>query len=408
MRTLTSPRGRSLAVAAQYWHSFPSRDRQGAVVALASAALLLMTGCGSPAPTETGAQAAPVAVHAIAAASAAWPNIYEATGTVRARTSTVISSKVMGYVREVHVAAGDHVRQGQLLVALDARDLDAACRQAEAAEAEARSAIPEADNAVAGAQASLNLAQATYKRMKDLFDKDSISNQEFDEATARLKLAQTGHQMAIARRAQLDSKIAQAAQAVASAEIMRGYAHLAAPFAGTVTAKSVDPGVLAAPGTPLLTVEREGDYRLEAPVEESKLPLIRTGQPVSVALDGIGRPIEGRVSEIVPAIDSASRSFTVKIDLPAVAQLRSGLFGRARFAFGTRPVLAVPAAAVTERGQLASVFVADGGRARSRFVTLGQHAQDSVEVLSGLSPGDQVIFPAPASLSDGAPVEVRP
>ena len=378
------------------------------LVALTSATLLLLTACGSPVSTETGAKAAPVAVHAIAAAPAAWPNLYEATGTVRARTSAVISSKVMGYVREVRVAAGDRVREGQLLVALDARDLDAAYRQAGAAEAEARSAVPEADNAVAGAQASVNLAQATYKRMKDLFDKDSISNQEFDEATARLKLAQTAHRMAVSRRAQLDSKIEQAIQAVASAGVMRSYAQLAAPFAGTVTAKTVDPGALAAPGAPLLTIEREGAYRLEATVEESKLPLIRTGQPVTVALYGIARPIEGRVSEIVPAIDASSRSFTVKIDLPAFAQLRSGLFGRASFAFGTRDVLAVPAAAVTERGQLASVFIADSGRARSRFVTLGQHAQDSVEVLSGLSPGDQVIFPAPPSLADGAPVEVRP
>jgi len=378
------------------------------LVALTSAALLLLAGCSSPAPSEAGAKAAPGAVHVLTATFAARPNIYEATGTVRARSSAVISSKVMGYVREVHVAAGDRVREGQLLVALDARDLDAQHRQAEAAEAEARSAVPEADNAVAAAQASLNLAQATYKRMKDLFDKDSISNQELDEATAKLKLAQTAHEMALARRAQLDSKVAEAAQAVASAGVMRSYAQLAAPFAGIVTAKSVDPGVLAAPGAPLLTIEREGVYRLEATVEESKLPLIRAGQPVSVTLDGIDRPIEGRVSEIVPAIDAASRSFIVKVDLPAIAQLRSGLFGRASFVFGSRQVLAVPVAAVTERGQLASVFVADGGRARSRFVTLGQRAQDSIEILSGLNPGEQVIFPAPPSLADGAPVEVRP
>jgi RND family efflux transporter MFP subunit len=175
-----------------------------------------------------------------------------------------------------------------------------------------------------------------------------------------------------------------------------------------VTAKSVEPGILAAPGAPLLTIEREGAYRLEATVEESKLVLIRTGQPVAVALDGIGRSLEGRVSEIVPAIDATSRSFTVKIDLPAIAQLRSGLFGRARFALGTRQVLAVPAAAVTERGQLASVFVAGEGRARSRFVTLGQRAQDSIEILSGISPGERVVFPAPPGLADGAPVEVLP
>src|SRR6202142_3585719 len=337
-------------------------------VALTSAALLLLAGCGSPAPSDAGAKAAPTAIRILTVAPSAWPNIYEATGTVRARTSAVISSRTMGYVREVRVAAGDRVREGQLLVALDARDLDAGYRQAEAAEAEARSAVPESDNAVAAAQASLNLAQATYKRMKDLFDKDSISNQEFDEATARLKLAQSEREMAVARRTQLDSRIAQAHQALAGAEVMRGCTQLTAPFAGTVTAKSVDPGVLAAPRAPLPTIDREGAYRLEATVEESKLPLIRTGQPVSVALDGIARPIEGRVSETVPAIDAASRSFTVKIDLPATAQLRSGLFGRARFPFGTRQVLAVPAAAVTERRQLASVFVADGGRARSRFV----------------------------------------
>ncbi len=375
---------------------------------IASTTLLFLAGCSSRGPGDAGAKTVPTAVRTVAVAPTAWPNIYEATGTVRARTSAVISSRAMGAVREVRVSAGDHVREGQLLIVLDSRDLDAACRQAEAAHAEARSAVPEADNAVAGAKASLVLAQATYKRMKDLFDKDSISNQEFDEATARLKLAETGYHMAVARRAQLDSKIAQAAQALASAEVARSYAQIAAPFAGTVTAKSVDPGVLAAPGTPLVTIEREGAYRLEATVEEAKLSLIRTGQPVTVALDAIARPIEGSVSEIVPAIDAASRSFTVKINLPAIAQLRSGLFGRARFTFGARQALAVPAAAVSEHGQLASVFVADGGRARSRFVTLGQRAQDSVEILSGLSPGEQVIFPAPPALADGAPVEVRP
>ncbi len=378
------------------------------LVALASAALLLLAGCSSPAPTDAGANAAPTAARVLTVAPTAWPNVYEATGTVRARTSAVISSRTMGYVREVRVSAGDRVREGQLLVALDARELDAACRQAEAAQAEARSAVPEADNAIAGAQASLNLAKATYNRMKELFDKDSISNQELDEASARLKLAQSGHEMALARRAQLNSTIARAVQALASTEVMRSYAQLTAPFSGTVTAKSVDPGILAAPGAPLLTIEREGAYRLEATVEESKLPLIRTGQPVTVVLDGIGRPVEGRVSEIVPAIDAASRSFTVKVDLPAISQLRSGLFGRARFALGTRQVLAVPAAAVTERGQLASVFVADGGHARSRFVTLGQHVGDSVEILSGLNPGEQLVFSAPPSLADGAAVEVRP
>jgi multidrug efflux system membrane fusion protein len=380
-----------------------------ALAVLTTALLLsLLVGCGSKEPAGTAASAPPLSVHALTVEPAAWSNIYEATGTVRARTSAVLSSQVMGYVREVRVSAGDHVREGQLLVVLDSRDLDAGYRQAEAARAEARDAVPEADNAVAGAKANLDLAKATYRRMKELFDKDSISNQEFDETTARLKVAQSSYEMALAKRTQLESRIAQASQALASAEVMRSYAQITAPFAGTVTAKSVDPGILATPGVPLLTIEHDGSYRLEASVEESKLPLIRIGQPVTVSLDALGRPVEGRVSEIVPAIDSASRSFTVKIDLPAVAQLRSGLFGRARFALGTRQVLAIPAAAVTERGQLSSVFVTDGSHARSRFVTLGQRSQDTVEILSGLNPGERVIFPVPEGLGDGAPVEVRP
>ena len=381
---------------------------------IALAGLILMAaigvGCGSKPLDKTAADGngASVAVRTLTAAPAAWPNLYEAVGTVRARTAAAIASKVMGYVREVRVAVGDRVRAGQTLVVLDSRDLDAGYRQAEAARNEARSAGPEADNAIAGAKASLDLAQATYKRMKDLLAQDSISSQEFDEASARLKLAQSGYEMALSKRSQLQSRIAQAEEGFASAEVMRSYAQLSAPFAGTVTQKTVDPGALAAPGAPLLTLEREGDYRLEASMEESKLPLIHLGQPVTVLLDAVEHPVAGHVSEVVPAVDSASRAFTVKIDLPSTPQLRSGLFGRAQFSFGTRPVLAVPLAATSEHGQLTSLFVADGGRARARFVTLGQRAQDQTEVLSGLEGGERVIFPVPAGLADGARVEVRP
>jgi RND family efflux transporter MFP subunit len=364
-------------------------------------------GCGSNHPTEANS-AVPVAVRTITAAPAAWPNLYEAVGTVRARSAAVISSKVMGYVREVRVAVGDRVRAGQTLVVLDSRDLDAGTRQAEAARNEARSALPEADNAIAGAKAGLDLAKATHRRMKQLLDQDSISNQEFDEATARLNQAQAGYEMAVSKRSQLESKITQAEEGFASAQVMRSYAQLSAPFAGTVTQKSVDQGALAAPGAPLLTLEREGDYRLEASVEESKLQSIHLGQPVTVVFDAVERPVAGRVSEVVPAVDSASRSFTVKIDLPSTPQLRSGLFGRAQFSFGTRPVTAVPLAAANEHGQLTSIFVAEGGHARARFVTLGQRAGDKVEVLSGLEAGEKVVFPVPAGLADGAAVEVRP
>jgi multidrug efflux system membrane fusion protein len=366
-----------------------------------------LTSCGGETPRSAAPGAAPVAVQTAVVAAQEWPAIYEATGTVRARTAATISSKVMGYVQQVNFQAGDRVREGQELVTLDARDLEANLRRAEAGRAEVRSAVPEADNAVAAAKANLDLVQTTFKRMEDLAAKKSISSQEFDEITAKLKSAQANYEMARARRTQLDSKMAQAEEEVRAATIMRNYTRIAAPFAGVVTAKSVEPGTLASPGVPLFTIEKGDVYRLEASVDESRLPAVRLGQTVEVVLEALDRKLNARVSEIVPAVDAASRAYTVKIDLPPMPQLRSGMFGRALFPLGTRKVVAVPRSALVERGQLVSVFVAEDGTARTRLVTTGQHARDFVEVLSGLSAGEKLIQPVPSGLADGARIEVR-
>jgi len=371
-------------------------------------AVALWSGCGGGRPEA----AVPPARPAVPAQTARVilrqePGVYEATGTVRARTATAITSRVVAYVRQVDVEVGDRVREGQLLVLLDAQDLDANVRRAQAAAAEVLSAIPEADNAVLGAKASLDLAQSTFRRMEELASKKSISNQEFDEASARLTAAQAGYEMARAKRAQLDSKRAEMQEEIGSASILRGYARIAAPFSGIVTAKSVEPGTLAAPNAPLLTLERDGGYRLEAAVDESRIAFVKPAQSVDVDLDSLGRRFAARVSEIVPAVDAASRSYIVKIDLPAVPDLRSGLFGRARFAVTPRQIIAIPLAAMMERGQLQSVFVVEEGIARRRLVTAGPRGTNDVEVLSGLSEGEEVVSPVPPDLADGSRVAVR-
>jgi RND family efflux transporter MFP subunit len=261
---------------------------------------------------------------------------------------------------------------------------------------------------VAAAKAGLELAQVTFRRMQDLFQKRSISNQEYDEAVAKLRMAEAQYEMAQARRRQLSAKIQQAEQAVQAAAVMRSYARITAPFDGLVTEKKVEPGNLAAPGTPLFVLEQEGGYRLEAAVEESRIGAVRAGQNVRVRVDALGRELTGRVVEIIPAVDASARSFTVKIDLPAAPGLRSGLFGRAVFDTGVRRVLAVPLNAVVERGQLASVFVVEQGAARMRLVTLGARRDGQVEILSGLNGGESVVAPVPPGLRDGARVEVRP
>lgn len=366
--------------------------------------LSLLVACGEKksSPTQT---AAPVAVQVQTVASVDWPSTYEATGTVRAKNVAVISSRLMAYARQVNFQAGDRVRAGQLLVELDSRDTDTQVRQAEAAHREANEALQEVDGAIATAKANLELAQATFRRMEDLFQKKSISSQEYDEASARLKVAQAAYEMAAAKRKQVASKVSQAAEGMKAAAITKEYARVTAPFDGVVTEKRVELGNLVTPGAPLATVEREGAYRLEASVEESRLDEIRVGQSVSVALDRI---LEARVSEIAPSVDAASRSYIVKIDLPALPHLRSGMFGRAVFTLGKRSVLAVPVEAVIQQGQLRSVLVAEGGFARARLVTLGEERQFRREVLSGLTAGEKIVFPVPAGLADGAKVEVRP
>jgi hypothetical protein len=124
-------------------------------------------------------------------------------------------------------------------------------------------------------------------------------------------------------------------------------------------------------------------------------------------IDASDRKLNARVSEIVPAVDSASRTYIVKLDLPPAPQLRTGMFGRAIFPLGTQKVVAIPLAALMERGQLQSVFVVENGLAHTRLVTTGRRTGLAVEVLSGLNAGETIIRPVPAGLQDGARVEVR-
>lgn len=379
-----------------------------AIFAMIGSAWILASCGGGHHHAREAVELPSVTVRTAPVESAEWPSVYEAMGTVTARTTATISAKVMGYVQEVKVDAGDRVRAGQTLITLDARDLEANYRQAQAGLNEAKSAATEVENAIQASQAQLGLAEATFKRMKNLFDKRSISAQEFDEVSAKLEMAKANHQMALSKRAQLAEKIQQAEQAVEAASVFKSYTEITAPFAGTVTNKMVDPGNLTAPGAPLLTIERDGAFRLEAKVEESKLPSVRAGQEVQVELDAVGKTVDARISEVIPAVDAASRAFIVRIDLPAVSGLRSGIFGRAKLATATKTVVAAPADAVVRKGQVLSVYVVEDGRARNRLVTLGEQRDGMVEVLSGLTPGEQVVISLPSALVDGSPVEVRP
>jgi RND family efflux transporter MFP subunit len=375
---------------------------------LAAAFAVVTISCGVNEPRKSVTETAAVPVHTVAVASEKWPADYQAMGTVQAKVTATLSSKVMATVEQVLVQPGDHVTAGQFLVGLDARDLDAGLRRAQAIQAQAQSAVPEAANAVSGAKANLALADITLKRMQKLTEQRSVTRQELDEATAKQALAQSAFEMAASRLQQSESRVKQADQEVLAASLTRNDTKINAPFAGVVIAKSAQPGDLVRPGSPLLTLEQAGGHRLEVNVDESRLGLIRTGTQVRVAIEGAGG-CEGlaRVSEVVPTVDPQSRSYLVKVDLPPVGEakpcvaLRSGMFGRATLTDGDRLVIAIPATAVRENGQLQSVFVVEDGRAHARIVTIGQRRGAEVAVLSGLQPGEKVVTPIPELLTDG-------
>ncbi|HAX44668.1 MAG TPA: hypothetical protein DCY80_19185, partial [Solibacterales bacterium] len=300
------------------------------------------------------------------------------------------------------------VSAGQVVAVLDAREIETGLDAARAAREEARSGLPEVENAIAAAQAQLNLAQSTWKRMKSLHDQKSITAQEMDEADARLAMARANHEMALAKKKQLEEKIRQADSGLARVSLQKGYAEVTAPFAGIVIERKAEPGMLASPGMPILVVEQAAGYRLEAAIEEGMLSRIRPGAAASVQLDALDKAIDTRVSEIVPALDAMSRTFTAKLDLPASPQIRSGLFGRARFTLGEREALTIPAAALDREGQLERVFVNDNGSARARLITTGARHGDRLEVLSGLTAGETILVGVDGRLHDGARIEVRP
>jgi len=307
------------------------------------------------------------------------PDFVEVTGTVRSALSAQLASQVMGTIRRVNAREGDHVRRGEMLVSIDEA-------QQQAAYAEAKASLQASQESIAAAEADYVLAETTLKRYQMLYDKSSLSPQEYDEVKTRLTSA-------VARRGAAHANLTQSQARVIEARTAMDFTRVLAPFDGVVTSKFAEPGAMAMPGVPMLIVEDPSRFRLEVQVDESQITAAKFGEPVSTTIDGLGsQPIQGKVTQIVPAADPASRTFTVKIDLPSNPQIRSGLFGRARFPRGQRGAIEIPEDAVLKRGQLQAVYVVDSERRASlRFVTLGSVSDGRVEVLSGLQSGDRIV-----------------
>jgi RND family efflux transporter MFP subunit len=354
---------------------------------------LLAAGCGEK---KQPATAAPSVVHDVALVQAqrtAIPDYVEAMGAVRAAQTSQLSGQIIATITATHAAEGQHVRKGDVLIVLDDAQQRAALERASAGVNAARQDIAASD-------ADYSLANSTLTRYQTLFERKSVSPHEFDQVQARAKAA-------AAHRDQAQAGLAQATAAEAQARSALGYTRIRAPFDGVISDKRVDPGALAAPGVPLLTIEDTRRFRMEVTVDEHEILVIRLGAPASAAVDALGE-FQGKVAQIVPAADPASRSFLVKVELPADARLRSGLSGHARFSRGERQAIMIPREAVLERGQLQAVYVVGPDRLASlRYVTLGKSAGQRVEVLSGLQEGERFVAQPGDRELTGRQIEAR-
>jgi RND family efflux transporter MFP subunit len=354
-----------------------------------------LTGCsGSAKPASVPMQTVRD-VTVMVAQPTSVPDVIEAVGTVRAGQTSELASQMMGTIAELRVHEGDHVQRGQVLALIDESQPRAALDRATAGENAAQKELM-------AANADLSLADSTLQRYQRLYDRKSVSPQEFDEVNTRQKAA-------LARRDMAAASEAQAKATVTQAHTQLEYARIRAPFDGVITEKKADAGTLAVPGMPIFTIEDVRRYRLEAVINENDLQYLRLGQEVSVTIDAIGaHELTGRVVQILPAADAASRSFLVKAELPPDARLRSGLFGRMQFARGQRSTLLIPRTAVIERGQLQGVFVVDQNQVASlRYISLGRPSRSTVEVLAGLQAGERLVVEPKEADLNGKKIESR-
>lgn len=324
--------------------------------------------------------AAPATEHAqlVQAVATQQAETIQATGTIHAKETAVISAQVPGRIRQVLVQPGDRVRAGQPLVTLEDAAMQSALSQATAGAVAA-------EKQQMAAESEASLAAQTLARYQMLKDQKSVSPQEFDEVEKHAEAAQL-------RVASYTAQTEQAKAAVAGARTQLGYATLHAPFGGPVTARLADPGTLAAPGVPLLQIDRDGPLQLYTSVDESLIASIRLGMKMPVSPNASGAPLTGTVAQIVPAADPASRSFLIKLDLPASAALRAGMYATVAIPGESKPMITVPATAVTMRGSLPCAYAVDAnGLAQLRYVTLGGHHGDQVEVLSGVAAGESLV-----------------
>ncbi len=339
----------------------PGRAARRALLGLATCAML--AACGRHVQPATGE-----AVRSVSAATAVVGSVDRAgfvqlPGTVVARHSVQVASRLSGYIRGLRVQEGQAVQAGQVLFDVDAPELRAQSGQAQAQ--------------LAQAQAQLAQADSDLRRYADLYHAEAIPRQQWEQVQLRARVA---HEQLAAARA-----------AAAGASAQWPYATVRAPIDGVVAQKLASSGDLASPGRPVLVIDGGGAPQVQVQLPQELFERLRVGDVVRVRAGA--RELDARVASIVPVADPVARTHAAKLDLPAGSGLSSGQYVQVELAGAQQAQLRVPSAAIVQRAGMTGVFVVDAsGVAHFRLVRLGEAAGGQVDVQAGLRTGDRVVL----------------
>ena len=316
-----------------------------------------------------------------------------------------IFSRVDGYIAKIYVDKGDLVKANQLLVEIDHTDYIHAVNQAKANLLSAKAKVVQQDAGVRNATLTLDRMQAL---IKDQF----VSQQDLDTALVN-------RDAAVALQDSLRAQVQQMTVALAQAETNLAYSYIRAPFAGYIAERNLDPGAYVSGTTAststvsrgILSVHDVETVRTLIEVVEKDVPLVQVGQRADVRAEAYPNEVfGGRVTRIVQALNRATRTMTVEVDLPNKDhRLKGGMFARVEVLVGKHPqAIQIPLDAVSRLEESQYVYVVKDGKAHQVPVELGARAENRVEVVKGLAGDEQLIVSGKDLVSEGVPVQVQP
>jgi RND family efflux transporter MFP subunit len=360
---------------------------------------LLSTACGGDGTTasaEVQTAAPPAALVEVAAVRATVGTIQstlEISGTLAPRTRVGVQPKVPGRLERVLVDIGDRVAAGQVVATLDRRELDA---QVDAATAQ----IGVAQATIESADAALANATSEYARAQTLFESGALPRQ-------RLEGAETAQRSATAQKNLAQANLAQAQAALRRARELQRDATLTAPVDGYIVERNYDAGAI--PGDlPIVVVADIRQLKLEAGVSELDAGRLRTGLPALVSVQAKpGEEFSGQLAAIAPEVDARNRHFQIEVRVDnSKRTLLAGMYATARIVLqAVDKALTLPREAISSANGQRIVFKIDGDKITSVAVTEGLHDGRRVQVLSGLTAGEQVLADARRQLPAGARVK---